>query len=94
MGRLVAIALSGLLGFASPVFAQSTGPRAVSQGGISQGGMTSQNGASDGLSAFGQDNTPPDNTALLIGGGLAIGGAALIAVLVSNSRNDNNPVSP
>lgn len=93
MGRLLTIGLCGLLAFATPVFAQSTGPQGVSQGRVSQGSVTSPRGVAGGTAYAEDKKDDSDTAALLIGGAVVLGGAALIAVAVSNNHNDH-PISP
>jgi hypothetical protein len=99
MRRVVAIISAAMLAFAAPAvaLAQNAPP---AQGGQQYGAQSSGGQPVDqsGLTAFGQDAPPPqntDNTQFLLLGGLALGGGALIAVLATqNKSNNENPASP
>lgn len=95
MRRFLTVALAGLLGFAAPAFAQNATPVLISQGSSQVGG--SGTGGQDALAQVpdGQGGLfgPGGPSPILIAGGLGLGVAGLILVIVSQNRN-NNPVSP
>jgi hypothetical protein len=97
MRRVLAVALVTSLCFStSAAYAQSASSSSPAPGSAQSVTDQTPPGGSGGLDALGQDvpPTPFGSTAFLIGGGLLIGGGALVAVAVSNSHSNNNPTPP
>jgi hypothetical protein len=87
MKQVLAVGLAVLLSLAAPAFAQTSNSGSNTQtnrGPSSGNGLTAQNQAPP---------PPTDNSGLLIGGAIALGGAALVAILASH-KSDNGPISP
>ena len=99
MRRVVAGTLAATLALAAPAaaLAQNAPP---AQGGQGQYGAQSSNGQpvdQSGLAAYGQDAPPQsndNNTQFLLAGGLALGAGALIAVLATQNKSNNNNENP
>lgn len=97
MRLLIAVGVAGVLGIATPAFAQTvtsqTGGLGVVDNSVSQ---PSGQPSDDGLSALAQ--VPGTGTGgvtpLLLAGGLAIGAGALIITTANNNDDNTSPVSP
>src|SRR5690348_8874155 len=97
MRLLIAVGVAGLLGIATPAFAQTVvsqtaGPAVVNNAVFPSTGQTSD----DGLSALAQVPNGGTNgvAPLLLAGGLAIGAGALIITTANNNDDNTSPVSP
>ena len=90
MRRLLATILVLVLGFVSPVLAQTASPDAANNPQSSPQVGDNATVGDTGLDALAQEPPPPPNYTGLLIGGLAVGGIVTIAVVASQNNNNNN----